>query len=199
MTTSKAVNKFSDYESFKTNPFLTQVLDTHKPGTKKIIGKTNDELMLVSQKTGELLNSTEQVNVGFFKHMEVDKTEFLKLYVNGVSAIAELSNAGNKVFKIVCTQLQNFKDQDQVILAYNLIDDDTVKISKPTFYKGLAELLEKKFIAKTNAVNVFFINPSYIFNGDRLAFIRSYSIMGSNHNKNEQLTIDDQMINQGKA
>lgn len=66
MTTSKTpISKFSDYESFKTNPFLTQVLDTHKPGTKKIMGKTSDELMLVSQKTGELLNSTEQVNVGF--------------------------------------------------------------------------------------------------------------------------------------
>lgn len=168
---------YKDFEQYKANPFLNQVLDTTKPGVKRILGKSNDEMMIVSQRTGELLNSSDRLSVGFFKNVEVDRTEFIKLYVNGVSAIAELSGAGNKVFKIVCNELQKYKDKDQITLAFNLVDQEQNKISKPTFYKGLTELLEKNFIAKTNAINVFFINPSYIFNGDRLAFVKSYSVV----------------------
>ena len=175
--------KYKDFEQYKSNPFINEVLNNTKHGVKRVMGKTNDEMMIVSQKTGELLNSTENLNVGFFKHLEVDRTEFIKLYVNGVSAIAELSNAGNKVFKIVCNELQKYKDKDQITLAFNLVDQQQNKISKPSFYKGLTELLEKNFIAKTNAINVFFINPSYIFNGDRLAFVKSFSITNNAKNK----------------
>ena len=36
------------------------------------------------------------------------------------------------------------------------------------------ELISKNFIAETTVGNCYFINPDYIFNGDRLSFVQSY-------------------------
>ncbi|MDH8030017.1 replication protein, partial [Klebsiella pneumoniae] len=55
-----------------------------------------DRLALINENTGEQVG-----NGGFYQAMEVDKTQFVKLYVDGVSAIEGLSSSGKKVFKIL--------------------------------------------------------------------------------------------------
>ena len=41
---------------------------------------------------------------------------------------------------------------------------------KATFKRGLAELETAKLIAKTVRKGRYFVNPSFVFNGDRVAF-----------------------------
>ncbi|SLM62774.1 hypothetical protein DAQ1742_01837 [Dickeya aquatica] len=43
----------------------------------------------------------------------------------------------------------------------------------------MKELVSKGFIAETTVQNSYFINPDYIFNGDRLSFVKSYIFTGS--------------------
>lgn len=38
----------------------------------------------------------------------------------------------------------------------------------------MKELADKKFIAETMIQNYYFINPDYMFNGDRLTFMKTY-------------------------
>jgi hypothetical protein len=47
-------------------------------------------------------------------------------------------------------------------------------ISKPVFFRGMAELLEKKFIARSSNPNIFFMNPKMMFNGDRFRLIQEF-------------------------
>lgn len=153
---------------YKENPFIIEASNNTKGGVRKVAGK-NDRLMVVSEETGERI-----AGAGFFKCEEVDKTQFIKLYVNGVKAITELSSAGTKVFEILYREVQNNKDNDKVFLAFDLVDQNIVKIARATFYRGMRELINKNFIAETTVVNCYYINPDFIFNGDRLSFVKSY-------------------------
>ncbi|HGM9714308.1 hypothetical protein R5R67_18495 [Acinetobacter sp. OYA S30] len=38
----------------------------------------------------------------------------------------------------------------------------------------MKELIKKDFIAETTIQNCYFLNPDYIFNGDRLSFVKSF-------------------------
>ena len=155
------------------NPFIIFASNNTKGGIKRIsTGK--DRLMLVNENTGECLGGA-----GFFQNQEVDKTQFLKLYVNGVRAITELSSAGTKVFEILYRAMQEQKDTDKILISYDIVDKTIVKISRTTYFKGMKELVEKDFIAETMIQNYYFINPDFLFNGDRLPFVKSYILTES--------------------
>jgi len=47
-------------------------------------------------------------------------------------------------------------------------------LNERTFRRGLRELLEKEFLYRSTSDGVFFINITYMFNGDRLGFVRTY-------------------------
>ena len=65
-----------------------------KAKTRKVMNKRGD-MMLVSSETGEIQSQI----AGFWEAEEVDSTKFIKL-LNGVRALAELSNAGTRVFEL---------------------------------------------------------------------------------------------------
>lgn len=153
---------------YKENPFLLPAVSNTKSGSKKVTSN-KDKLLIINEETGEQL-----AGAGFFHYEEVDKTQFLKLYINGVKALTELTSPGTKVFEVLYRTVQDNINKDRVTLAYDLIDQNVVSISESTFYRGMKELIEKKFIAETTIQNLYFINPDYIFNGDRLSFVKTF-------------------------
>lgn len=73
-------------------------------------------------------------------------------------------------------------------MSFDIVDQDIVKISRTTYFKGMKELADKKFIAETMIQNYYFINPDYMFNGDRLTFMKTYYLKDKNKiadNKNK--------------
>jgi hypothetical protein len=112
----------------------------------------------------------------------VDKTQFVKLYLGGVKAFQGLSNPGIKVFEIIYRAVQERPGEDTVHLHYAGIDQDLVPISEATFYRGIKELLEKQFIAESTIPNMYFLNVDYMFNGNRLAFIKEVRLKQENGN-----------------
>jgi len=54
-----------------------------------------------------------------------------------------------------------------------------MKISRATYFKGMKELVEKNFIEETMIQNYYFINSDFMFNGDRLSFVKSYILTES--------------------
>ena len=153
---------------YKENPFLLPAVTNTKSGSKRVTSN-KDKLLIINEQTGEQL-----AGAGFFHYEEVDKTQFLKLYINGVKALTELSSSGTKVFEVLYRTVQDNINKDKVLIAYDLIDQDIVSISESTFFRGMKELIEKKFIAETTIQNLYFINPDYIFNGDRLSFVKTF-------------------------
>jgi len=165
---------------YEKNPFIKTAVDNIKSGVKQIKGSSSDRMMVLNQNSGEVIAG----GVGFVHYAEVDKTQFIKLYVNGVKAIKELTSAGTKVFEILFREVQKNKESDEVWLAFNLIDQQDTPISESTFYRGMKEIIEKKFIAESNVVNRYFLNPDFIFNGNKMTFVKAY-MLKENENINK--------------
>jgi hypothetical protein len=44
-------------------------------------------------------------------------------------------------------------------------------MTRATFYRGLRELLDRKFLFRSPFDGMFFVNIRYVFNGDRIALL----------------------------
>lgn len=156
-------------ERYENNPFLEKALANTGSGVKRIIDKSGTKMMVVSEDTGEFI-----APAGFWQVQEVDKTQFVKLYINGVKAFKDLTNAGTKVFELLYMRIQESIGKDQVWLTFPNIDQTMTPIGETTFYRGMKELLNKAFIAESFTPGLYYINPDYMWNGDRLAFVKEY-------------------------
>jgi hypothetical protein len=136
----------------------------------------SDDVMVFSKTTGEV---AEAQAAGFWTTEVKDATQFVKLFVGGVKALGELSSAGTKVFEILYREVQKHKDKTSVLLNFSYVDQDVTPISESLYYRGLNELVTKEFIAPSLATNLFWINPSFMWNGDRLVFARDYILEGT--------------------
>lgn len=166
----KSVKK-KELAKYKTNPFIPAASQNSKIGTKRLSNKKGDKLMVVSEETGEII-----APAGFHTIMEVDKTQFVKLFKNGVKAFTNLTNAGAKVFSFMYDEMSKNRSQDYIYLTYQDICDAGEPISKATFHRGMLELLQHNFLAQTEKVGKYFVNPDYVWNGNRLAFIREFRL-----------------------
>lgn len=170
---------------YEKNPFVADM--TTK--TRRVTNKRGD-MMLVSGTTGEV---TSQV-AGFWEAEEVDSTKFVKLFVKGVKALKELSGAGTKVFEVLYLRVQEAIGKDQIYMAFSSVDQALTPMASATYDRGMRELIEKGFVAATPSQGMYWLNPSFVWNGDRLAFVKEYKLKGNP--KRDPKTID---IFEGRA
>lgn len=150
-----------EYES---NPSRALVSQTAKIGTRRVANKAGDKLMVVND-DGVCVGGA-----GFHEIVEVDKTQFVKVYLGGVAAFNDLTSAGSKVFKMVYGFILNNPNTDSIPLHHK----NARTMGKATFDRGLTELLAKGIIYKSTNPNLYFLNIDYMFNGDRLALVKEY-------------------------
>lgn len=105
---------------------------------------------------------------------ELDDAQFVKVFADGIKGMYGLSSAGAKVFRFLFDQVQANPNTDRIYLYFMDAVEEPWSISKPQFYRGLAELLEKHFVARATNPNMFFLNPSMIWNGDRFRFVQEF-------------------------
>ncbi len=146
------------------NPFMADV----STRTRRVTNKRGD-MMLVSANTGEIQNIA-----GFWEAEEVDSTKFVKLFVQGVKALKELTGAGTKVFEVLYLRVQEAIGKDQIYMAFSAVDQTLTPMSNPTYDRGMREIIGKGFIAATRNQGMYWLNPSFVWNGDRLAFVKEY-------------------------
>ena len=92
----------------------------------------------------------------------------------------DLTSPGIKAFNVLCWAVQvGALAKDEVALDSFTLDEflaahegrkPPLKTSLWRRSRGLAELETAKLIAKTLRKGRYFINPSFVFNGDRVAF-----------------------------
>jgi hypothetical protein len=163
------MNDIGINKRYKENPFIDQLVI--QTSTKKIavnvLGKGNN--ILVNQDTGEIQGT--QVTT----YKKVDSHEFVKLFVNNIALTFELHSYGIKAFNVVMWAIQySGINKDLIVLdSYtleNFLSKNNLKMSIPTFRRGLSDLVKAKIIAKSIRKGWYFINPNFIFNGDRIFF-----------------------------
>jgi hypothetical protein len=150
---------------YEKNPFMVDMTTR----TRRVTNKRGD-MMLVNSNTGEIQSQV----AGFWEAEEVDATKFVKLFVKGVKALKELTGAGTKVFEVLYLRVQQTIGSDRVLMAWSEVDQALTPMSESTYMRGMRELIEKDFIAATPTQGMYWLNPSFVWNGDRLAFVKEY-------------------------
>ena len=159
---------------YKTNPFVDGMIIPIKGKRIKLSKLGRDDNVLINQGTGEVLGT----HVTTYK--KVDGEQFVKLFTANIALTFGLSAAGIKAFSVVLWTVQRGAiSRDEVSLDALQLEEfmenhsdqePRLKLSEGTFWRGLAELVNAQIIAKTMRQGRYFINPNFIFNGDRIAF-----------------------------
>ncbi len=165
----KAIREKHGIPVYRTNPSIPDAAEIAK--SKRVqIGDTNRGFV-VDNGTGEILGRGAAFAYQF---EEVDKERFVKLYLAGLKQAAGLSKAGLAVFEFVYAALREAPGKDTVNLSQDFSD-----LAPATFRRGLRELLEKEFLFRSPYDGTFFVNIRFMFNGDRLAFVKGYQLKSS--------------------
>ena len=112
--------------------------------------------------------------IDFWWQEEVDRTRFVKLFLDGIKQAAGLSKTGMRLFTLVYQQMQENPGKAEIMLNLYIARDHG--LTERTYQRGVRELLAKEFLYRTTSGGVFFVNIRFMFNGDRLAFVRTYHV-----------------------
>jgi hypothetical protein len=166
---------------YRTNPSVpatsgltTRTKRFHVPGGKAAV--------IVDNSSGEIKGIG---GMGFWWEEEVDSSRFVKLFLEGIKQAADLSKTGMQVFELVYHEMRANPGSDEIKLNQYVARDHG--ISGRTYQRGVRELLEKEFLFRSPSDGVFFVNIRFMFNGDRLAFVRSYHLKGASRQRELQL------------
>lgn len=144
-----------DFGTYENNPFEVK-------GIKMVSGKAKGRLMVDSD-TGEYLD----VIPAIINDIPKDTKEYRKIFIESINSIKEFSIPSLKIWTFI---LMNLKIRDdEVVCELEAIKNFTGYKSNVDVYKGLTELLDKKFIARKRGYkSVYFINSNMMFNGKRI-------------------------------
>lgn len=165
MTLHTGVKSAPKYE---VSPFIDRL--TIKTRGKKVTVARGSALVDLS--TGEVEGMTEIAQI-----VEVDEGQFVKLFTKDLAIWFDLNKSGMRVFGALLTLVQETSiGRDMVFFDVRSEALGAFNISKPTFYRGLDELIEKGFIARHLSSGWYFTNPAMFFNGNRARFVREYRV-----------------------
>jgi hypothetical protein len=169
---------------YRTNPSVpsTSGLPTR---TRRINVPGGKGAVIVDNSTGELKGLG---GMGFWWEEEVDSTRFVKLFLDGIKQAAGLSKTGIQVFELVYKEMRLNPGSDEIKLNQYVARD--YGISDRTYQRGVRELLEKECLFRSPSDGVFFVNIRFMFNGDRLAFVKSYHLKDSAARQQELPLLD---------
>lgn len=181
---------------YKQNPFTKELTVSSKKQKLKVSNSAqiNDETW-INNTTGEL--ATTQL----YTYKEVDETQFVKLFTQNIALTFNLTSAGLKALNVLIYAVQ-YKaiNKDRVELTeYTLADflesenqkGNKFVLSRPSFTRGISELTKANILARCERAGDYFINPNFVFNGDRLLFVNAIKKKSPSQNsEDEQLELD---------
>jgi hypothetical protein len=173
----KKMNKFEQRDSlvldekygvkiYQTNPSIPSANEIKRSKRTQIGNDVKG--LVVDRGTGELLGHGGAM---VYEWEDVDKERFVKLYLAGLKQASGLSKAGLAVFEIVYNEVRERPGQDSVPL-----DARSSGLHAVTYRRGLRELLDREFLFRSPNPGLFFVNIRFMFNGDRLAFVKGYRL-----------------------
>ncbi len=159
---------------YTTNPSVPAREDISRYRRTRI--GTEQRGLVIDGGTGEVLG---RGGAYAYEFEEVDKERFVKLFLSGLKQAAGLSKAGLAVFEVVYQQIRENRNSDKVQLSFYRAGQQIKELNDRTYQRGLRELLDKEFLFRSPEDGTFFVNIRYMFNGDRLAFVKAYHLKDS--------------------
>ncbi len=168
-----ATTSIRKHERFDKNPFV-KGLYAMKRGRKTVAIGTKT-YGLFDRKTGEV-EDPKQAHTFVGVQRIVDKDEFVKIFISGITSIVDLSQLAQQILSYFFNASKI--GEDKVLFDMHECCKFTNK-STVSCSRGLTELLEKDFIARSSQMSVYFINVNYFFKGDRYTLFNDVVLKGT--------------------
>lgn len=147
----------TNFPSYTDNPFNIEGLVTRRVTDK------HDKQVMYNEESGEYMEVTR---LGSSQEFLYDPISYNKVYRESLPTIKDFSSPALKVWCYVLTILK--PNKDIVLLNMEECKKYTGYSAAVNVYKGIVELLEKNFLARsTGGSGTYFINSNLFFNGDR--------------------------------
>ena len=162
-------------QRFEENPYTKDlIINLHsKKKTVQISADEGRNNVLFNQVTGEVRGT--QIT----SYRKVDTEQFVKIFAGGVSSIFDLTSAGNKALCLLFHVTQRYATNVDIVP----VDAEEIekfnkftkkKLTMSTVMRGIKELIKIQIVARAKRRGHYFINPNYIFNGNRLTFVQTF-------------------------
>lgn len=162
--------KLADQPRYRSNPFSEEFImyKLNEGSHRKGMRYARQDGMVVSPE-GEVLQRGELV---LGKQYHVDRDQFIKIYTKTFMLFHGLTKKAAQLFANICERLEKNSDIIYIVPAQIYRE---MEISEPTFYRALNELVNAKIIARsTDSSVIYYINPTYVFNGDRMTLVHRF-------------------------
>ena len=163
--------------AYRDNPFLKDLAEMQV--RKKRITVKADKV-IIDPKTGEYEDTAEITKV-----FDVDADQFVKVFTTNMKAFFSLKPSTYQLLNIIIMQLSKEFQGSSIYLNYGICkryfeDNNDKGFSVSSFHTAIKELIQKGFIAESEDSNLYWINPTLLFNGDRIKFAKEYRLKKSN-------------------
>lgn len=181
----KPLNSFKEYD---VNPFMESAIREISEHTikKKVFVKGNKSVV------NQVVNDNGEVvaHSVFLRAMEVDDTQFVKIYLSNFAAFYELNKSAIKVFGYILNKCV-VPNQDVFYIDFEEAKKYTGYSGNNLIRSGLSSLIEQSIIARSTNAFKYFMNPLVVFNGNRITFANTYirKRMKSADSAEEQLSL----------
>ncbi|RYC69605.1 hypothetical protein [Spirosoma sordidisoli] len=159
----------TDFSTYDQNPYSPSGMES-----KRFI-RQKDERVFINQETGEVVTmrvADESVT------RITDPKAFIKLFQESLTSVGDLTVPGLKVLVYMMMKLKPGGDEVTIVVDSFLDHFDygiseNGQRSKMPYYKGIADLLSHKLIARKRGYDhTYFINVDAFFNGDRTKLVK---------------------------
>jgi hypothetical protein len=157
------------------NPSVREVAPSLRDKRPVRIERDN-KMMIYNPADGQIFGEGD---LAFVQREVVDKSKFIKVYLDDLRSMFDLSKTGQRIFQLVWEQLREAVNQDKVELNPRIAKMNGMDVSERAFQKGVRELLEKEFVFMSLIDGVYYINMARFFNGNRIIKIREYTLEGT--------------------
>lgn len=149
--------KLSDFETYRSNPTIPVGVVTRDI-------RDEGDIMETITADGEAMFVRK---LGSAKTVRNDTLPYKKVYNDAFPTIKDFSSCGLKVWCFIVASLK--PREDEVFIEIEDCKLYTGYTSDMAIYRGIIELLDKKFLfRKTGSNSSFFINVNMFFNGKRI-------------------------------
>lgn len=160
------------FKRYSENPSIfSEDFDVKKKPIK--IPHCDTDIAILDGDSGEIIGTGIR---SFIEFEEVDAERFVKIFLDGMKQAAGLTKTGLKILEFIHKELMENHNKDKVSLSWMYVKSKGLDIQKRTYDRGIHELLEKEFIFETLINETYFFNIRYMFNGDRIAFVKGYKL-----------------------
>lgn len=179
------IKNYKDMPKMSVNPFRVMLNDSIKIAYRNNGSALLDRFEITDKDTGEVISDSKN-NVLLRRKQYVDNKTFVKIYHDSLKDIFSLGSSAIKVFGYLMSEMQNTINSDFVYFDEKACERFCEWKSHPQVYEGLEELIRKLIICKTENMNKIWINPKFVFNGNRIVVFNEFIDKDNDHFKGKK-------------